>query len=50
MTFVYFLLLVLAVVCFAAAAARKSFGNLDLMGLGLFFAFLVPLIQFMRQL
>jgi hypothetical protein len=50
MVLLYVLLLVLAVVCFAAAAARKSFGNLDLVGLGLFFAFLVPLIQFLKQL
>lgn len=50
MTLLYVLLLIVAVVCFAMSAARKSFGSLDLTALGLFFAFLVPLLQYLKQL
>lgn len=46
----YVLLLVLGLVCFAMAAARKSFAALDLTALGLFFVFLVPALQYMKQL
>lgn len=50
MTLLYFLILVLALACFAGAAARKSLKNFDLVALGLFFAFLVPALQYFRQL
>lgn len=50
MTLLYVLLLVLAVICFGMSAARKSFGALDLTALGLLFAFLVPLLQYLKQL
>lgn len=50
MTVFLFLMLLLAVLCFAGATAKKSFGDLDLVALGLFFAFLGPLIQYFNKL
>ena len=50
MTVLYVLLLVLGLVCFAMAAGRKTLAALDLTSLGLFFVFLVPLIQYLKQL
>lgn len=49
MTVLYVLLLLLAVLCFALSAARKDLGKVDTLSLGLVFAFLVPLIQYLNK-
>lgn len=50
MVTVYVILLLAAVVCFGLSAARKDVGRVDTLSLGLLFAFLVPLIQYLKQL
>ena len=47
MNTVYVILLILAVVCFAAAAAEVK-ARINLIAAGLFFWVLVPLIQHLR--
>lgn len=51
MTVLYFILLLLAAICFLVAAAdRTPHPRLNLVALGLFFWVLVPLIQTVRNL
>lgn len=50
MTAFYFLLMLIGVVCFVVSAFRKDVRGLDLTALGLAFVFLVPLIQYLKQL
>lgn len=50
MNVLYFVLLLLAVFCFAGAASRWFVARVDLVALGLALAFTVPLIQTLRGL
>jgi hypothetical protein len=50
MTTLYVVLLLLAVVCFAIGAARRSPQGVNLVALGLMFFALVPLIEQVRAL
>lgn len=50
MTVVYLLLYILAAACFAAYTFGATFRNLHLLGLGVFFWSLVPLIQTLQKL
>lgn len=50
MTLLYFVLLLLALVCFVAAAFKFVAARVDLVALGLAFAFAVPFIQTLQKL
>jgi len=47
---VYFILLLLAGVCFGLAAGRVALGKVDPLALGLLFWLLVPFLQVLQRL
>lgn len=50
MVLLYFVLLILATICFGLAALNKPVGKLNIIALGLFFWMLVPTIQMLNKL
>ena len=50
MNVLYFVLFLLAVVCFVASASERVASRVNLVALGLAFAFAVPLLQTLNRL